>query len=160
LIDPLPGYGQFVGRFGKLTVILAAVGLLWLGLAYDLTRPPDERGYRRTLVQVAESAHDAARTGWLTGREQLAGHVFGPFATTAFDDAQQAAAGASKQFSEQAPAGTTGRRLRDELRPLVQDTVRLLGDAAAASDDAALRAAVDGLAAVADRLDRYLEANR
>ena len=111
-------------------------------------------------MQVAEATHDGVRTGWLTGREELAGRLFGGYPTVAFDDSSKAVAGAGKQFAEQPPPDGPSTRLRDELSPLLRRAVPLLGDAAQAVDDVALRAAVDALAALADRLDAFIEAYR
>src|SRR6266542_3265024 len=70
----------------KLTIVLVALGLLWGEVAYSCSRPPDSEDYHRTVVQVADSAHNATRTGWLTGRQKLAGQVFDTFAIGAFVD--------------------------------------------------------------------------
>src|SRR6266542_426053 len=113
----------------KLTIVLVALGLLWGEVAYSCSRPPDSEDYHRTVVQVADSAHNATRTGWLTGRQELAGQVFDTFASAAFDDATKALAGASKQFAEQGPPDERSAALRDELSPLVEDAVRWLGSA-------------------------------
>ena len=138
-------------------MVAGALVVMWAGVAYTTARPAEPVAYRRVLVQVAEAAKDAARTGWLTGRQQLAGQVVAPFAATAFDDATDGIAGASKQFAEAAPPDEDGRRRRDELGPLVAEVARRLGDAAQASDAASLRAAVDGLGLVADRLEAFVE---
>jgi hypothetical protein len=156
------GTTRVVGRFGKppLVIALVAVALFWAGFAYNLTRPPDASDYHRTVVQVAESAHDAVRTGWLIGREQLSGRVFGTFSTAAYDDALKGVAGASKQFAEVPPPDEASTRLRDQLAPLLNDAVRLLTDAAQAADDHALGDAVQALGPLADRLDAFVEANQ
>ncbi len=144
----------------KLTIVLVALGLLWGEVAYSCSRPPDSEDYHRTVVQVADSAHNATRTGWLTGRQKLAGQVFDTFASAAFDDATKALAGASKQFAEQGPPDERSAALRDELSPLVEDAVRWLGSAAQAQDDEALRTAVEALGALADRVEAFIEANQ
>jgi acyl-CoA reductase-like NAD-dependent aldehyde dehydrogenase len=143
-----------------LWLVLVALVLLWAGLAYDLSRPSDQSTYHRAVVQVAESAHDGVRTGWLVGREELSGRVFGTFVTATFDDAEKAVAGASKQFAGEAPPDEASTRLRDQLSPMLQSAARLLGDASQASDDNALREAVDALGKLADQLDAFVEANQ
>jgi hypothetical protein len=150
-------YEMAVRRSGKMVVVASALVVLWAGFAYTVSRPTRPDGYRRVVVQVAETAHDAARTGWLAGRQELAGQVVAPFAATAFDDATRAAAGASKQFAEEAPPDEESRRLRDELGPLVLGVVVRLADAAQAADDAGLRSAVDDLGSLAERLQEYVE---
>jgi hypothetical protein len=141
-------------------LVLVAVLLLWAGFAYDVTRPPDGRAYRRTVVQVAASVHAGVGTGRLVGREQLAGKVFGTFATAGFDDALKAVGGAADRFAEHAPPDVPSARLRDELAPLLASAVRWLGDAAQATDDKALRIAVDALGSLADRLEAFVAANQ
>jgi phage gp29-like protein len=109
---------------------------------------------------VAESAHDAARTGWLVGNEVLSGKAFPTFASTAFDDATKALAGASDQFASEAPPNAASRQLRDQLSPLLTTEVTVLADASAATDDATLRTAVQRLDQLANKLDDFIEAHR
>jgi hypothetical protein len=87
--------------------------LVWATLVFADLKPAHYPDYRRAVVQVAESAHDAARTGWLAGTEALSGHVFATFTSTAFDDATKALAGASDRFASEAPPDARSRRLRD-----------------------------------------------
>jgi hypothetical protein len=133
------------------------VTLLLGGFAYTQSRPPGPSDYHRTVVQVAESAHDAVRTSWLTGREQLSGRMFGTFVIAAFDDSGDALAGAGKKFAAAVPPDERSAGLRDRLGPLLQEAVRDVGDAARADNDDALRAAVDALGRLADRLDAFVE---
>jgi hypothetical protein len=155
------GHYPDVRRFGRLSLILAAIGLLWAGFAYTVSRPTTPADYRRTLLQVAEATHDAARTGWLTGREQLAGRSTAPFTATGFDDATRAAAGASRQFAEEAPPDAATRKLRDQVSPLVSEVVNRLADASAADatpeGTALLREAVDRLDKAAGDLEPVIE---
>jgi hypothetical protein len=136
----------------RLVIAAAAVGLLWAGLAYNMSKPGDATGYLRTALQVAASAHDGASTGVLIGRQQLDQQVFAAFAVSAYDDARQALAGAQKKLADTPPPDKTSARLRDRLAPLVQAAVRDLGDAAQASGDAGLSAAVEALQHDAGRL--------
>jgi hypothetical protein len=149
-----------VRRFGTWPLVVAAVGLMWAGFAYTATRPSDSDDYRRTAVQVAEAGHDAARTGWLAGRQQLAGQIFPPFANTSFSDATRALAGAAKEFVGEPPPDPQSTALRDELAPLLQETVRQLGYAAGAADDTELRRAVDALDSLAEQFEEFVEAHR
>jgi hypothetical protein len=79
---------------------------------------------------------------------------------TAYDDAAKGVAGASAKLAEQSPPDAASARLRDQIAPLVQSTAGELGDAAAADDDKALRAAVAGLDDVANKLEDVIEAHR
>jgi hypothetical protein len=137
---------------------IAAVALLalWAGFAFDLSRPADATDYRRTAVQVAQSAHDAASTAALIARQQLQGRVFGTFATSAYQDAAEAAAGAAKKITGHPPPDRDAARLRDRIAGLVQATVRDLGAAVRATDAAALRAAAAGLERSAQALRALL----
>jgi hypothetical protein len=138
-------------------LILVALLLFWAGYAYNASRPPDERAYRRTARQVAEAVHDAARGAWLTGRLELRGRIIPPYRTAAFNDASKTIAGASKQFAEMAPPDDASRRLRDTLSPLVREVQVRVADAAEAPDDAQLQAAVDALGSLSDRLENVIE---
>ncbi|MFG2052959.1 hypothetical protein ACGFI9_02925 [Micromonospora sp. NPDC048930] len=143
-------------------ITIAAVALLglWAGFAYQVSRPPEASDYLRTAVQVATSAHDAAATGVLVGRQQLRGHLTGPFADTAYDDALRAVAGAQHELAAAIPPDPATTALRDRLAPLVQAAGRSLTDAAGAADESRLRAAIDDLDETADRLDRLIEEHR
>jgi hypothetical protein len=143
----------------RLMIALGAVLALWAGFAATVTAPPDRSDYRRTAVQAAESARDAAGTGALVARTQLDGDVFGTFVDTAYDDAAGTVAGAAKQIAEQLPPDDASAQLRDEVLPLVQEAVRALGDASRAATAGALRSALAALDDVAGKLadivDRY-----
>jgi hypothetical protein len=135
------------------TTAAAAVVLLWVAFAYDVSRPADRDAYRRTVTQVTAAAHDAAVTAALTGRQQLKGKLFTAFAASAYDDAGRAVAGAQKKLAAQPPPDDSSARLRDRLAPLVQNTVEAIGDAATADSRRRLRAAVADLEAVTADLD-------
>src|SRR3954454_2128883 len=108
-----------MSRKTSLFVAVTAVALLWAGFAYDLSRPADYQAYHRTMLQVAESAHDATQTGWMTAEQQLGGRVTTLFARTAFDDAAKALSGAQKEFANEGPPDTRAAGLRDKLAPLL-----------------------------------------
>lgn len=141
----------------RLAVAAVALLGLWAGLAYQLSRPPEASDYVRTAMQVATSAHDAAATGVLVGRQQLQGRLTAVFAATAYDDALRALAGAQHRLAGAVPPDEAATALRDRLAPLVQAAGRSLTDAAGAADDTRLRAALDDLDQTAERLDRLLE---
>lgn len=138
----------------------AAVLLLWAGFAYDVSRPVDATAYRRTLLQVAEAAHDAAQTGRLVGEQELAGRVTAAFAATAFDDAATGLAGAQLKFASQGPPEPSSAAARDRLAPLLAATVTALGDTAEAADDAALRDGTGRLGGLASQLEDFVTAQR
>src|SRR5438105_296930 len=109
--------------------------LAWATLVFADLKPTHYPDYRRSAVQTAQSAYDATRSGWLAGREALAGRAFSTFTTAAFDDASKALAGAVGQFAAEAPPDDRSRQLRDELSRLLAADVTLLQDASSASDD-------------------------
>ncbi|MFI7600315.1 hypothetical protein [Actinoplanes sp. NPDC049681] len=135
-------------RATRLGIAATALLLFWAGVAYQVSGPTAPEDYRRTMVQVAEATHDAAGTGALVARQQLAGQVFPTFADTAYDDASTALAGAARQLAAEPPPDPAGTAMRDRLAPLLRDTVKDLGDAATAEGDDQRRGA-------ADRLDRH-----
>ncbi|HEX5198782.1 hypothetical protein ACFQS1_02310 [Paractinoplanes rhizophilus] len=143
---------------GRVLIAGAAVVLLWAGFAYDLSRPADAKQYRRTMVQVAEAAHDATRTGGLVGAQELAGNVTAAYATTAFDDATKALAGAQHKFAGEGPPDDSSAALRDRLSPLLSDAVIALGDTAQAPDDQALRDGTHRLDMIAGKLRAFVVA--
>lgn len=144
----------------RIAVAAAAVAVFWAGLAFNLTRTPDYDAYHRTLLQVAESAHDATQTGRLTAEQQLTGRVSTAFARTAFDDAGQALAGAQKKFTTQGPPDPRSVALRDRLAPLLSAAVTALGNTAEADDDSTLRAGAAQLDALAQQLDDFITAHQ
>ena len=152
-----------MSRARTVVTVGALLTAIWALLVFAVVKPVTAADYRRNLVQVAESAHDAARTGWLAGRQVLARQTFPPFAQTAFDDAGKALAGEMKQFGSEAPPGAASRQLRDELVPLLDGVLHGLGDATDANDDddqQALQDAVQSLEKVAGQLDDFIEALR
>ncbi|MFI6070933.1 hypothetical protein ACIA5C_04980 [Actinoplanes sp. NPDC051343] len=144
----------------RFAVAVTAVALFWAGFAYYLSRPADYRAYHRTMLQVAESAHDAAQTGRLTAEQQLAGRVTSLFARTAFEDAGQALAGAQKKFANQGPPDARSAALRDGLAPLLSAAVTALGDTSQASDNSTLRSGAAELDTLAQHLDDFITAHQ
>ncbi len=141
-----------------MAVAAGAVTILWAGLAYDVARPADYRDYSRTMVQVAESAHDAAQTGRLVAQEQLAGRLTGLYSVAAYDDAAKGLAGAQKKFAAQGPPDKASAELRDRLSPLLAGTVEALGDTAEAGDDRTREIGVEKLGGLASQFQDFIEA--
>ena len=144
-------------RAARLAVAATAVLLFWAGVAHQISKPTQPGDYRRTLIQVAATTHDAAGTGALVARQQLSGLVFAPFAATAYDDAASALAGAAKKLTAQPPPDDATAAMRDQLAVLLQQAVTSLGDATTADGDVARRAGADRLDRVAEELDRLLQ---
>jgi hypothetical protein len=144
----------------RLSIVLAAVLALWAGFAWTVSRPDDFADYSRTVGQVAGATHDAARTAWLTGQQELNGRVTAAFASTSYDDAGRILAGARTQFARAVPPDDRSVSLRDQLGPLIAETERSFGDAAGAADRTALTAAVDRLEAVSRQLEDFIEGHR
>ncbi|MEV4701837.1 hypothetical protein [Actinoplanes sp. NPDC049316] len=140
----------------KLAVVAAVAVVFWAGLAVQLSRADDFRAYHRTVVQVAQGAHDAAQTAKLTAQIKAGHRATAAFTQAAFDDAAKALAGAQKQFAGQAPPGERGARLRDRLAPLLARETTAFGDVLRAGDDAALRAGARELDDVARQLNDFI----
>ncbi|MCY1141608.1 hypothetical protein OWR29_26725 [Actinoplanes sp. Pm04-4] len=143
----------------RTAVAVTAVVLLWAGFAYNMSRPADYPAYKRTMLQVAASAHDATQTGRLTAQQKWADRITTAFARTAFDEAGQALAGAQKKFAAQGPPDPRSAALRDALAPLLAQAVTTLGDTAEASDDGTLRAGAAHLDTLAQHLDDFITAH-
>ncbi|MEV6350086.1 hypothetical protein [Actinoplanes sp. NPDC051851] len=139
-------------------IATVAVVLSWAGVAYDVSRPTDYRRYVRTMVQVAESGHDAAQTGRLIAQQQVDGRITAAFGTAAYDDAAKGLAGAQKKFAGEGLPDERSQRLRDELSPLLTGTVVALGDTVEASDDRAREAGSAKLGEFASSLEDFIEA--
>ncbi|WP_433362607.1 hypothetical protein ACQPZX_30625 [Actinoplanes sp. CA-142083] len=143
---------------GRAVIAGTAVALLWAGFAYNVSRPADAKQYQRTMLQVAEAAHDATQTGRLVGEQELAGNVTGAYAITAFGDATKALAGAQQKFAGEGPPDDRSAALRDQLSPLLSEAVLTLGDTAQAGDDKALRDGVRRLDVLAGKLSAFVTA--
>jgi hypothetical protein len=144
----------------RIAVAVAAVAVFWAGLAFNLSRPADDRAYQRTMLQVAESAHDAAQTARLVAQEQLAGRVNSAFASAAFGDAAKGLAGAQQKFAGEGPPDTAAAALRDRLSPLLQAAVIALSDASEATGDSQLKGASDRLDVLAKQLRGFITAQQ
>jgi hypothetical protein len=152
-----------VTRGRWLLVALAVVVAGWLGLAFTTTGGPNPTDYRTTVLQAAEGALSAVRTARLAGQADLAGRTFDPYLSTVLDDALSDLADAQRRLAEQSPPGPAAARLRDALAPLLRSASQRTGDLAAAvdhGDEPAQRAALDGLGAVGDQLDGFVNGQR
>jgi hypothetical protein len=152
-------WGVFVRRAVIVVVALLVLVLGWLG--FRSTQPVSFHKYRTTAVQTAEAARDAVRTAALTVSAMAQRKVTHPYVSVVLDTSVTTVAKAVGKFAELPPPDKRTTALRDELRPLLADTVRELGDVARALDegDAATVAAAQGLGVLGDRLDGYLDAH-
>ena len=142
-------------------VFVAAVILLVLaGLGYCSVQPPDYHQYRKTANQAAEAAYGAVRTTALVVDALLKHRVTGPYAAVVVDDAMSSVSSATQQVTQLAPPDRPTTAMRAELTPLLTDAARELGDVSNALDDGhpdRIRTAAQGLGALGDRIDGYLE---
>jgi hypothetical protein len=139
------------------------LALVWGGAGYLVTKPTSFHDYRITAVNAAQSTYNALATARLTATARLDRRVTGPFLDAVLGDCRDALAGAAKRFTGQSPPDQRTGVMRDELGPLlVQASAALDGveKAAGDRDDGALRAAVDPVAAVAERVDVFIEAHK
>jgi hypothetical protein len=127
---------------------LVAIGVLSL-------LPSSYPSYRETAVSAAQESLSAARTLIVATQAAQQGRLLSPVLTTVVEDARGAASTAEQQISAEDVPDERSATLRDELTPLLADTVRYVGDVARAvdaGDDVLLRTALDQLAATADDL--------
>lgn len=132
----------------------------WGVFAYASSGPPDFHTYRVTAVQTAQSAHDGLIVTALTATAQLDGRALAPYVSTMLDDAGESVGEAAARFAALSPTDEQTVAIRDELKPLLDQTVTRLGDVrrAEANDDMrALRTAVAPLRPLAERLTEFLD---
>lgn len=135
-------------------VIVAVVLLVVLGWgAYASTQPPDRHEFRVTAVEAARSAHDALQTAYLAGVALRDGRTTALYVTVLMDGGTKRTAETIRKLAELSPPDDDMRALRDELAPLLTETVQRLGDATARPTD------VDALPPLADRLSDFLDAH-
>jgi hypothetical protein len=139
------------------------LALLWGGAGYLATKPTSFHDYRVTAVNAAQSTYNALATARLTATARLDRRATGPFLDSVLGDCRDAVAGAAKRFAGVSPPDQRTAAMRDELGLLlVQASAALDGveKAAADRDDDALRGAVPPVAAVAERVDAFIEAHK
>lgn len=144
----------------KRVVAAAVVLLALLGLGYCAVQPPDYHQYRKTANQAADAAYGAVRTTALTVGALLEHQVTGPYTAVVVDDALSSVASATQQLTQLAPPDKPTTAMRAELTPMLADAARELGDVSTALDQGdpdRIRTAAQGLGALGDRLDHYLE---
>lgn len=137
-------------------VVLA---LLWGGAGYLVTRPTTFHDYRMTAVDAAQSTYNALATARLAGAARLDRRVTEPFLDSVLADSREALAGAAKRFAGESPPDARTAAMRDELGPMLVRASTALDGLENAADDAALRAALDPVAAAAGEVDGFLEAH-
>ncbi len=135
-------------------VIVAVVLLVVLGYgAYASTQPPDRHEFRTTAVEAAQAAHDALRTAYLAGVALRDGRTTTLYVTVLLDGGTRRTAVAVHQLAELSPPDDGMRALRDELAPLLTETLQRLGDTA--GDPTAVEALPPLADRLSDVLDRY-----
>ncbi|MEU0878346.1 hypothetical protein ABZ345_07075 [Lentzea sp. NPDC005914] len=119
--------------------------------------------YRSTVETSVQDAVSSVGTARLAGQTALRGKAFPPYESTVVEDARKAVVTATSDIASLEVPDQDSAQLRDEVLPLLQDSVRLIGDLGAGLDDddrAAADAAVTGLVSVGDRLAGVLEGLR
>ena len=145
-----------------LLVALAVLAVGWLGAAVLSGGRTTGTEYRGQAVQAATGALGAVRTARLAGTAQLDGRSVDKYTTTMLDDALADLSDAQQRLAAEPPPTGAGTRLRDQLVPLLTDADRRIGDLSRAlddGDDALVRAAVDALGPLGDRLDEFVRHN-
>jgi hypothetical protein len=137
-------------RRGVVIVAVVLLGLLGYG-AYASTQPPDRHTFRIAAVQAAQSAHDALSTAYLAGVALRDGRATALYVTVLLDGGTRRTTTLVQKLGELSPPDDDMRALRDELAPLLTESVQRLGDTAAHPTD------VETLPALTDRLSDFLD---
>ncbi|MFF5229004.1 hypothetical protein [Dactylosporangium sp. NPDC000521] len=133
-------------------VIVAVVLTLVLGWgAYASTQPPDRHEFRATAVEAAQSAHDALETAYLAGTALREGRVTTLYVTVLLDGGTKRTATLISKFDQLPPPDDDMRALRDELDPMLTESMRRLGDTATEPTE------VGALPALTERLTAFLD---
>jgi hypothetical protein len=129
----------------------------WALVAFAVGRPTDYHEYHKTAVESAQAALSAARTAAVAGRAAVDGRLLDPYLSTVLDNAIGSIASAQQQLAAADPPGAAGRRLRDELVPLLVTAGDRTGDLSRARSAGARTAAVEGLLQTGDRLADFVD---
>jgi hypothetical protein len=143
-------------------VVVALVGG-WIGLALTTTGGADAHEFRTTTAKAAQGALSAVRTAWLSGQADLDGRITQEFLSPVLDNAAEGVATAQRQLTRTPPPGDAEAGTRDALASLLDDAARATADLIAAverGDNGALRAVVDALGTVGDRLAAFVEGHQ
>jgi hypothetical protein len=138
-------------------------GALLLAVALIGVWPPTPGQFRSTVETSVQDAVSSVGTARLAGQAALRDNTFGAYESTVLEDSRKAVATAISDVVESQLPDPGARRLRDEVLPLLQDSARLLGDLDTGlqeDDEAVATGAVDGLAAVGEKLTSVLEGLR
>jgi hypothetical protein len=141
----------------------AAIALAWVLVAFGTSRPADYHQYHKTALESAGAALSATRTAAVAGTAALDGKVLDPYLSVVLDNATGSIASAYKQLTVEAAPGAAGRKLREEILPLLVTAggrAADLSDAADHDDRARIRGAVDALNDTGDKLEDFVERHR
>ncbi|MGI5185873.1 hypothetical protein ACQEVZ_57475 [Dactylosporangium sp. CA-152071] len=133
-------------------VIAAVVLTLVLGWGtFASTQPPGRHEFRATAVEAAQSAHDALESAYAAGTELRQGRVTTLYVTVLLDGGTRRTATRIDKLAHLPPPDDDMRALRDELAPMLTESMRRLGDTAAEPTE------VGALPALTERLSVFLE---
>ena len=136
--------------------MLIGLGTVLLAVVLVGVWPVSSDQYRSTVETSVQEAVSSVGTARLVGRTTLQGNAFRSYESTVVEDAREAVATATSDIAVLPVPDSDSARLRDEVLPLLQDSVRLIGDLGAAlegDDRTAGDAAVTGLAEVGEKLE-------
>jgi hypothetical protein len=150
-------------RPGAVVVAVALLVTGWLALTVGSTGGADDQEFDKAAATSAQGALSAVRTAQLAGRADLDGRVTRTFLSPLLDDAVRAVATAQQRLALTPPPDSARVGVRDELTKVIDEAGRATGDLVGAvgrGDDAAVRAAVDALGPIGDRLAGFGERHR
>ncbi|MFD4668483.1 hypothetical protein ACFWNN_02045 [Lentzea sp. NPDC058450] len=139
------------------------LGAVLLALVLLGVWPQSAGGYRSTVESSVQDAVSATGTARAAGRTALEGNTFRAYESTVLDDARSSVTTAFSDVSELAVPDAGSGRLRDEVLPLLQESVRLVDDldrSLAEDDRTSATRSVDALGSVRERLAALLEGLR
>ena len=140
--------------------LLIGVGTVLLVLVLLGVWPQTAGGYRSTVESSVQDAVSSVGTARIVGQTSLKGNEFRSYESTVLDDARTSVTSAFSGISELSTPDPDSQRIRDEVLPLIDESVRLIDDldlSLGEDDRRSAARSVDGLGSVGERLAAVLE---
>ncbi|HEX7303845.1 hypothetical protein [Lentzea sp.] len=143
--------------------VLVGLGAVLLALVLIGVRPQTDDGFRSAVETGVQDAVSSVGTARLAGQTALRDGTFASYESTVLEDTRESVATALSDLAELPVPGQDSQKLRDEVLPLLQESVRQIGDLGtglAEDDRATATEAVDGLAGTGEKLAAVLDGLR
>jgi type II secretory pathway pseudopilin PulG len=141
-------------------IVVTVIVAVLVGLGVLSQRPADYTSYHKAALSSAEEALSAVRSLRLAVDASQQGRTLPTVLKNVIDDSRTAATTAVQQLGDQEVPDERSARLRDEVSPLLAETVSEISETARAidSDDTALlHRSSDRLGAIGDKLDDFVK---